>query len=190
MNLPRALLQISLLASALAMTGLGHADDAPTDWVTQQAKAIDKQVVEWRRYLHAHPELSNQEANTGRYIAQQLKSFKLDDIKTGVANHGVVAVLKGKLPGPVVALRADMDGLPIKESTGLAYASKAKGLYFGKETDVMHGCGHDTHMAMLLGAAKLLSEHRDKVPGTIVFIFQPAEEGSSEIDVFDPQHPS
>ena len=99
-------------------------------------------------------------------------------------------MLQGGLEGPTVGLRADMDALPVKESAALPFASKAKGIYFGKEVDVMHACGHDAHTAMLMGAASVLAQNRDKVPGKVVFIFQPAEEGAANIDVFDPKAPS
>ena len=136
----------------------------------------EPQLLEWRRHLHQHPELSNREVETAKYVADRLRSFGLEP-QTGIARHGVVAVLKGGLPGPVVALRADMDGLPVREETDVPFASKAMGEYEGNAVGVMHACGHDTHVAMLLTAAKVLTQVRDRIPGTIKFIFQPAEEG-------------
>ena len=143
--------------------------------------AIEPKLIEWRRYLHEHPELSNREEKTAEFIANLLSSFGLDP-RTEVARHGVTAVLKGGKPGPVVALRADMDGLPVTEQTGLPFASVEKGEYEGRPVGVMHACGHDTHMAMLLAAAKVLTDFRAQLPGSVVFIFQPAEEGAPQGD--------
>ncbi len=134
-------------------------------------------VVAWRRDLHEHPELGNEETRTAAFVAAQLKSWGLE-VQTGVARTGVVGVLKGGKPGRVVALRADMDGLPLTETSGLAFASTVKTTYLGQPVGVMHACGHDTHVAMLLGAAHALSQVRQQLPGTVKFIFQPAEEGS------------
>jgi amidohydrolase len=130
---------------------------------------ITPMVIEWRRDFHAHPELSNREEWTSQAVSEKLQEIGVDEIKTGIAHHGVVALIKGKHPGPTVGLRADMDALPINEETGLPFASKNPG--------VMHACGHDSHTAMLLGTAKVLSEMRDKIHGNVKLIFQPAEEG-------------
>ena len=165
------------------------AEVVPTPWVVQSAKAVESQVIDWRRHIHQHPELGNLEVKTAAMVAKELKKMGLQ-VHTGIAGTGVVAVLQGGLPGPTVGLRADMDALPVKETSGLPFASQAKGMYFGKEVDVMHACGHDAHTAMLLGAASVLSQNKDKVPGKVVFIFQPAEEGGANIDVFDPKAPS
>ena len=140
---------------------------------------IEPKLIEWRRHLHQHPELSNREEKTAQFIATQLRSFGLEP-QTGIARHGVTAVLKGGKPGPVVALRADMDGLPVTEQTGLPFASVEKGEYEGRPVGVMHACGHDTHMAMLLATAKVLTDVRAELPGSVVFIFQPAEEGAPQ----------
>jgi amidohydrolase len=145
--------------------------------VENRIAAVEQDMLTWRRHLHQHPELSNREVETAKYIAATLESLGLEP-RTGIAGHGVVAVLKGALPGPVVALRADMDGLPVTEESSLPFASRAKGEYEGKPVGVMHACGHDTHMAMLLAAAKVLTAVRDRVRGSVVFIFQPAEEGA------------
>lgn len=139
--------------------------------------AAEPQLIEWRRHLHQHPELSNREVETAKYVAEQLRSLGLEP-QTGIARNGVVALLKGALPGPVVALRADMDGLPVREETDVPFASTATGEYQGNQVGVMHACGHDTHVAMLLAAAKVLTQMKDRLPGSVKFIFQPAEEGA------------
>lgn len=143
----------------------------------QLAEEIEPKVIECRRYYHQYPELSNREVKTAAKIAEQLKALGIE-VETGVAKTGVVGILKGGKPGPVVALRADIDALPVKERADLPYASKEKGIYNGQEVDVMHACGHDTHIAMLLGAAEVLTEMKDELKGTVKFIFQPAEEGA------------
>ena len=137
--------------------------------LTQQAAPS---VVEWRRDFHAHPELGNREKRTAEKVAEHLRAIGVDDLRTGVARHGVVALIRGRKPGPTVALRADMDALPIAEQTGLPFASQQEG--------VMHACGHDAHTAMLLGAARVLVQLRDRLPGSVKLIFQPAEEGVPE----------
>jgi amidohydrolase len=139
--------------------------------------AVEPQLIQWRRHLHQHPELSNREIETARYVAEQLRSFGLEP-QTGVAGTGVVALLRGGRPGPVVALRADMDGLPVREEVKLPFASTATAEYEGNTVGVMHACGHDTHVAMLLATAKVLSQIKDRLPGSVKFIFQPAEEGA------------
>ncbi len=138
---------------------------------------IMPKVIEWRRYLHQFPELSNREFKTSKYIEEHLRKIGLE-VRTGIAKTGVVAILKGALPGPVIGLRADIDGLPVKERVDVPFASKETGEYNGQTVNVMHACGHDTHIAMLLGTAEVLSGMKDKIKGTIVFIFQPAEEGA------------
>ncbi len=138
---------------------------------------IERQVIEWRHYFHQHPELSNREYNTAKKIAEHLTEIGLE-VNTGIAHTGVVGVLQGGQPGPVVALRADIDALPVIEKTGLPFASKVKTTYLGQEVGVMHACGHDAHIAILLGVAQVLYEMKSKIPGTVKFIFQPAEEGA------------
>ncbi|MDF7814290.1 amidohydrolase [Hymenobacter sp. YC55] len=145
--------------------------------IAKLATAQESKVIACRRDLHEHPELGNQETRTAGIVAEQLKKLGLE-VQTGVARTGVVGILKGGKPGPVVALRADMDGLPVTEAASLPFASKARTTYNGQEVGVMHACGHDTHVAMLLGAAEVLSQVKKDLPGTIKFIFQPAEEGS------------
>lgn len=141
------------------------------------ADALAPKVIAWRRDIHQHPELSNREFRTAKLVAKHLKKLGIK-VQTGVAHTGVVGVLKGGKPGPVVALRADMDALPVIEQTGSPFASKAKDVYEGTEVGVMHACGHDNHVAILMGAAELLSGLRKELPGTVKFIFQPAEEGA------------
>jgi amidohydrolase len=138
--------------------------------------AVQDKMVDWRRDIHQHPELSGQELRTARLVAEHLRRLGLA-VKTGVGGHGVVAVLKGGLPGKVVALRADMDALPVAEATGLPFASQTRAPYLGQESPVMHACGHDGHTAILLGVAEVLAGVRARIPGTVKFIFQPAEEG-------------
>mgnify|MGYP006195819325 FL=1 len=145
--------------------------------IDTRAAAIEQELLAWRRHLHQHPELSNRETATAAFIADTLRSFGLEP-QTGVAKTGVVAVLKGAQPGPVVALRADMDGLPVVEETDVPFASRAKGEYEGRPVGVMHACGHDTHMAIALASAKILSDLKGQLRGSVKFIFQPAEEGA------------
>src|SRR6185503_7305143 len=145
--------------------------------VDRLVAAVEPELIQWRRHLHENPELSNRETETAKYVVERLKSFGLVP-KSGIAKTGVVAVLTGGRPGPVVALRADMDGLPVREETGLPFASKASGEYEGNKVGVMHACGHDTHVAMLLAVAKVLTQMKDRLPGTVKFVFQPAEEGA------------
>lgn len=141
------------------------------------AEAIQPQVVEWRRHLHANPELGFAEHATADYVAEHLRGLGLE-VRTGVAATGVIGILRGARPGPVVALRSDMDALPVQEATGLPFASTATGEYQGQTVPVAHACGHDAHMAMLMGAAQILAGMRDQIAGTVVFVFQPAEEGA------------
>ena len=140
------------------------------------ADKIDTKIVEWRRDIHQHPELGNYEVRTAGLIATHLQSLGLE-VHTGVAKTGVIGVLKGGKPGPVVALRADMDALPVTERNDLPFASKVKTVYNGLETGLMHACGHDAHSAILMGVAEVLASVRKDLPGTVKFIFQPAEEG-------------
>jgi len=137
----------------------------------------ENEVIELRHWFHENAELSNREFKTAKRIEQELIKIGLNP-QTGIAKTGVVAVLKGGKPGPVVALRADIDGLPVKERADLPWASKMTGIYNGEKVPVMHACGHDTHTAILLGVAKVLYEIKDQIPGSVKFIFQPAEEGA------------
>lgn len=152
----------------------------PEDLLLKQvdalAKKIELQVINWRRDIHQHPELSNRESNTAQYIAEHLSKMGIA-VNMKVAGNGVVGILKGDLPGPVIALRADIDALPIEEVNQLSFRSIDSTLYNGKMSPVSHACGHDSHVAMLLGAAEILTTLKKNVHGTIKFIFQPAEEG-------------
>jgi len=139
-------------------------------------KNIEAKVVDWRHHFHQNPELSNREFKTAEKIAAHLQSLGIE-IQTGVAKTGVVGLLKGNKPGKVIALRADIDALPVTERNDLPFKSEVKSEFIGVETGVMHACGHDTHIAILMGVAEILSKHKDKIKGTVKFIFQPAEEG-------------
>jgi amidohydrolase len=141
----------------------------------KEIAAIEPKIIEWRRHFHQNPELSNREFNTGKKIAEHLKSLGIE-VKEGVAKTGVVGILKGKKPGKVVALRADIDALPVTEITDVPFKSEVTTTFLGKETGVMHACGHDTHIAIMMGVAEILSKNND-FAGTVKFIFQPAEEG-------------
>ena len=143
------------------------------------ADKLEPKVIEWRRHVHQYPELSNREFKTARLIAAHLISLGIE-VDTGVAHTGVVGILKGAKPGPVVALRADMDALPVTERVDLPFASKVKSEYNNEEVGVMHACGHDTHVAILMGVAELLSSMKADLKGTVKFIFQPAEEGAPD----------
>jgi amidohydrolase len=143
----------------------------------QQAQAMESKVIEWRRHFHEFPELSNRETNTGQYIAEHLKSLGIE-VQYPVAKTGVVGLLKGPKPGPVIGLRADMDALPVTERNSLPFASKVKTIFNGQETGVMHACGHDSHVAILMAVAEILSKNRNDLKGTVKFIFQPSEEGA------------
>lgn len=142
----------------------------------KRADAINDKVINWRRDLHEHPELGNLETRTAAIVAKHLQALGLQ-VQTGVAKTGVVGVLVGGKPGPVVALRADMDGLPVTERVPLPFASKVKTNYNDQEVGVMHACGHDSHVAMLMGVAEVLAGMKKYIAGTVKFIFQPAEEG-------------
>jgi amidohydrolase len=157
----------------------GHAGPGPaslsaTD-IDALARIVEPKVVAWRRDIHQHPELGNREVRTAGLVAAHLRSLGLE-VRTGVAPTGVVALLRGRSASPVVALRADMDALPVKELADVPFASRARTAYNGREVDVMHACGHDAHTAILMGAAEVLSARREALPGTVKLIFQPAED--------------
>src|SRR5437899_10325116 len=169
-------LLLPLIALGLATTL--HAQSSRLDAeVDRRAAQVQGKVVAWRRDIHAHPELSNRETRTAELVAQHLRSLGIE-VRTGVAHTGVVGVLRGGKPGPVVALRADMDALPVTEEVDVPFASKVRATYNGQDVGVMHACGHDTHTAMLMGVAEVLAGLRNDLPGTVKFIFQPAEEGA------------
>jgi amidohydrolase len=162
----------SLVAAALLAPGGICAAEVPparAAEIAQAAEALRPKLVELRRDLHMHPELSNREERTARIVAERLRGLGFDEVRTNVAGHGVVALLRGTKPGPVVALRADMDALPINETIDVPYKSQVPG--------VKHACGHDAHTAIALGAAELLSQRRNQIRGAVKFLFQPAEEG-------------
>nr|WP_245730755.1 amidohydrolase [Pseudohongiella acticola] len=149
------------------------------DNVQARVDDVMPDVVAWRRDFHQHPELGNREFRTAGIIAEHLESLGME-VETGIAHTGVVGVLRGGQPGPVVALRADMDALPVEERVDLPFASQVTTQYNGQEVGVMHACGHDNHMAILMGAASVLAGMQAELPGTVMFIFQPAEEGAPE----------
>ena len=163
-----------LFFSLLAPTLL-TAQKSATDY-SSLVKSVTPSVIEWRRHLHQYPELSNREYKTAEYITAHLRKLGIE-VKTGVAKTGVIGILKGGKPGPVVALRADMDALPVKERVDIPYKSVETADYLGQTVPVMHACGHDSHVAILMGTAEVLAKMQKEVPGTVVFIFQPAEEG-------------
>lgn len=165
-----------LLISFFLNSGLQAAD---SNKLAPLINKVESKVIDWRRHFHANPELSNREFKTAKIIAEHLRSLGIE-VQTGVAHTGVVGILKGGLPGKVVALRADMDALPVTETVDLPFASKVKSTYAGQNIGVMHACGHDTHVAILMGVAEVLAQVKDTIPGTVKFIFQPAEEGAPE----------
>jgi amidohydrolase len=172
-------LSLTLLSFiGFACTSAVHAQAiTPTASYEPLVKEVMPKVINWRRHFHEHPELSNQEVKTANTVAAHLKSLGLE-VKTGIARTGVTGILKGGKPGPVMVLRADMDGLPVTERSGLPFASKVTAEYEGQQVGVMHACGHDAHMAILMGAAEVLSKIKKDIAGTVVFLFQPAEEGT------------
>ncbi|MFM8393307.1 MAG: M20 family metallopeptidase, partial [Acidobacteriota bacterium] len=159
---------VMILVSSLMAAGAEPVDRRQA--IDQAAEALRSRLIEQRRDFHRHPELSNREERTSRVIAERLRALGIDEVRTNVGKYGVVALLKGAHPGPVVAVRADMDALPILETLDVPYRSTNKG--------VKHACGHDVHMTVELGVAEILSRMRDRLHGTIKFIFQPAEEGA------------
>ncbi len=172
MRLPRA-----VLLTLVAVAPLSLAAQSPLSAeLERRVSAVMPKVVAWRRDLHEHPELSGEEVRTAALVAAHLRSLGLE-VRTNVGGHGVVGVLRGGRPGRVVALRADMDGLPVTEQTDLPFRSRVRAQYNGQEVGVMHACGHDNHVSILMGAAELLAGMKAQIPGTVVFIFQPAEEG-------------
>nr|WP_225444504.1 amidohydrolase [Pseudomarimonas arenosa] len=148
--------------------------------VQQLAAEVKSKVVAWRRDIHQHPELGNRETRTAALVAEHLGQLGLEDVRTGIAHTGVTARLKGGKPGPRIALRADMDALPVTEQTDLPFASKVTTEYRGETVGVMHACGHDAHTSILMGVAEALVKQRAELPGEVLFIFQPAEEGPPE----------
>ena len=167
----------ALLLSLTLLLGPTLAAQAPLkSQADQMADQLEAKVIAWRRDFHQHPELSNREFKTAEKVAAHLRSLGLE-VRTGIAKTGVVGILRGGQPGPVVGLRADMDALPVTERGNLPFKSVAKGPYNGVEVGVMHACGHDTHVAILMGVAEILTKMKAQLAGTVVFVFQPAEEG-------------
>lgn len=184
-------MSIRFLSFTLMMASIAHGDPgtmqasrlADPATLDQSLLSVEHKVIAWRRDIHGHPELGNQEVQTAALVAGHLRGLGLDEVRIGLGGTGVVGVLRGGLPGPVLALRADMDALPIKEETGLPFASTAVVMDGERKVPVMHACGHDAHTAMLMGAAEVLAGMRANLRGTIMFIFQPAEEGISGPEV-------
>ena len=169
-----------LLAGLLAIPSMLGAQGSTSTLareIDRRASQLEAKAVAWRRDIHQHPELSNREVRTAKLVADHLRSLGIE-VKTGVAKTGVVGVLRGGRPGPVVALRADMDALPVVEEVELPFKSKVRAQYNGQDVGVMHACGHDAHVAILMSVAELLSGMRQQLPGTVKFIFQPSEEGA------------
>ncbi|MFL6618278.1 MAG: amidohydrolase [Povalibacter sp.] len=168
----------SLLVCALLISPAAVAQISVND-LDSAAKSLQPKIISWRRDIHEHPELSNREVRTSQLVAKQLTSLGLQ-VKTGVGLTGVAALLKGGQPGPTIALRADMDALPVTEQVDLPFKSKVTAQFRGESVGVMHACGHDAHTAMLLGVAEILAARREQLRGQVLFIFQPAEEGAPE----------
>lgn len=167
----------SLLLCCLLSAATARASDSLPARFDAAVTGLEPRIIAWRRDFHAHPELSNRETRTSGVVAAHLKALGLE-VSTGIAHTGVVAILKGGKPGPVVALRADMDALPVTEEVDLPFRSTAKAEYGGQQVGVMHACGHDAHTAILMAVAAALVAVKDELPGTVKFIFQPAEEGA------------
>jgi amidohydrolase len=161
----------------VALASGGSAAVSAAEPVSALIEPLLPQITAWRRDLHQHPELSNREFRTSKFVADELKKIGLE-VRTGIAKTGVTAILRGGKPGPKLAIRADMDALPVTEQVELPFASKATGEYLGKQVGVMHACGHDAHTAMLLGIANAMASMRKELPGQVMFVFQPAEEGA------------
>src|SRR5688500_1732207 len=176
----RSALLIAATASvSFAQTPAGAASAAVTQNATRRIEQVMPKVIAWRRDVHQNPELGNREVRTAKLVADHLRSLGME-VKIGVAHTGVVGLLRGGKPGPVVALRADMDGLPVTEQVNLPFASKVRTAYNGQQVGVMHACGHDNHVAILMGVAEVLAGMKAELAGTVKFIFQPAEEGPPE----------
>lgn len=168
-----------VLALQLSAASALHAQTALTPALASRISAIEPKVVAWRRDIHQNPELGNREFRTAKLVADHLRSLGIE-VQEKVAHTGVVGILRGGKPGPVVLLRADMDGLPVTERANIPFASKARATYNGQDVGVMHACGHDTHVAILMGTAEVLAGMKKDLPGTVKFMFQPAEEGAPD----------
>ncbi|SDT95658.1 amidohydrolase [Halopseudomonas salegens] len=168
-----------VFACAVAGLSVPAMGNTLTDDVLTSAASLEQKAIAWRHDIHQHPELGNQEFRTAERVAEHLRELGMQ-VETGVGTTGVVGLLEGGKPGPVVALRADMDALPVREQTGLPFASEVEQEYHDRMMPVMHACGHDAHVAILMAVAENLAEHREQIPGSVKFIFQPAEEGPSD----------
>lgn len=177
------LLNVTLCVAIILMLGVQSASAQDSEPFSPELisliDSVEDKVVEWRRDIHQHPELGNREFRTAALVADHLRSLGID-VQTEVAHTGVVGILRGAHPGPVVALRADMDALPVTERVDIPFASTARTIFNGQDVGIMHACGHDTHVAMLMGTAEVLANYRENLHGTVKFIFQPAEEGPPE----------
>ena len=167
--------RVCLVVSLAVAAPLGAQSSPLQAEIDRRAAALNAKVVAWRRDIHKNPELSFQETRTAKLVADHLRSLGLE-VRTGVGGNGVVGILKGGRPGPVVALRADMDALPVTEQLDVPFKSTVRGMWNGQEVGVMHACGHDNHVAILMGTAELLAGMKDRIPGTVKFLFQHAEE--------------
>jgi amidohydrolase len=173
-NLVLALLASILATPLLSLPANAEGLEAELD---RRAAEVESKVIAWRRDIHQHPELSNREVRTAKLVADRLEELGIE-VRRGIAHTGVVGLLRGGMPGGVVALRADMDALPVTEEVDLPFASKVHTTYLGREVGVMHACGHDAHTAILLGVAEVLTGVREELLGSVLFLFQPAEEGA------------
>jgi len=172
-------LTLLFVPSSLFLCAQKKSNADQTSKINTAADNIESKCIAWRRDIHEHPELGNNEHRTAKIIADHLRSLGIE-VKEGVGKTGVVGILKGARPGPCIALRADMDGLPIVERVDLPFASKVKSTYNGQEVGVMHACGHDTHVAILMSVAEILAGMKNELKGSVKFVFQPAEEGPPE----------
>lgn len=176
---PWVLTAVTTMAMIQAGTATGQSTSDRAEKVDAQVRGVMNDVIRWRRDIHEHPELGNREFRTAKLVEDHLRKLGLE-VQTGVAHTGVVGLLRGGKAGPVVALRADMDALPVTEQVEIPFASKVRTTYNNQEVGVMHACGHDTHVAILMGVAEILSGMKKDLPGSVKFIFQPAEEGAPE----------
>ena len=167
-----------LFISTILISGFLAAEDLK-EKLQADLDPLMKKVIEWRHDIHEFPELGNREFRTSKKVAEHLVSLGVE-VETGIAYTGVVGLIRGGKPGPTIALRADMDALPVTEQTGLPFASKQRTKYLGQDVGVMHACGHDAHVAILMGAAEFLAKNKKNLKGNIMLIFQPAEEGAPE----------
>lgn len=186
MSVHRAATGIIAVISVLALVSSGGSAEPIGEAIDREATAIEARLIDWRRDIHQNPELGNQEFRTAALVAAHLEKLGYD-VRSKVAHTGVVAVLRGGKPGPVIALRADMDALPVKEQVDLPFASKARATWLGQQVGVMHACGHDAHTAILMAAAEIFAKLRSELPGTVKLIFQPAEESLPQTEIWGAQ---